>query len=102
MLPTFALRRISLIFERAEIKYGEHGGARNYEKGMPLSEFMCSAKRHIDQYIEGRQDGEDHLGQAAWNLLAALQIEEMMNEGLLPWDLDDLPHYFEAVVDGES
>ena len=59
---------------------------------MPLSRFIDSAKRHLEQFIEGWRD-EDHLGQALWNLHSAVHTEEMIHRGLLPDELDDLPCY---------
>lgn len=84
-------RRLAIIFEKGASKYD----ARNWEKGMPLGRFIDSAKRHLDQFIEGHRD-EDHLGQAIWNLCALLHVEEMINRGLLPKTLNDLPNYLAA------
>lgn len=88
LLQVLALKRIADIMEKGAQKYD----ARNWEKGMPLSVFIDSAFRHLCQYIEGKRD-EDHLGQAAWNLLSAAQTEEMIERGILPESLNDLPNY---------
>lgn len=88
-LQWMGLHRVALILEAANVKYGD---ARNYEKGMPIHEFIDSAVRHIAQYVNGETD-EDHLAQATWNLLSALQTEEMIARGLLPGDLFDMPNY---------
>lgn len=88
LLQVLALPRIARILEKGAKKYE----ARNWERGMPLSVYLDSALRHLCQYIEGLQD-EDHLGQAAWNLLSAMQTEEMCARGLLPTTLLDLPDY---------
>ena len=42
---------------------------------MPIGEFINSALRHINQYLEGLND-EDHLAAALWNIGAAIQMEE--------------------------
>ena len=76
------------VYERGAVNHGD----RNWEKGLPMSRCMESAIRHIYQYLEGMRD-EDHLGQAAWNLFAAMHIEEMIQKGLLPKELDDLPNF---------
>ena len=94
LLPPTAIRRIAEIFRKGAIKYAD----RNWEKGLPLSRFLDSAKRHLDQYQEGMQD-EDHLAQAAWNLLALLHTEEMIKRGILPKSLDDLPSYMPKDAD---
>jgi len=66
--------------------------ARNWEKGIPTSRLLDSGLRHAFQYLEGCQD-EDHLAQAAWNFLALLHTEEMIERGVLPKELNDLPSY---------
>jgi len=96
LLPITAIRRVAEIFRKGAIKYDD----RNWEKGLPLSRFLDSAKRHIDQYQEGLED-EDHLAQAAWNLLALLHTEEMIKRGLLPKELDDMPSYMPTDADPE-
>ena len=88
LLPPSAIKRVADIFERGAAKYDD----RNWEKGMPLSRFIDSAMRHLFQYLEGRRD-EDHLGQAAWNLLACLHTEEMIERNILGPELNDLPSY---------
>lgn len=88
LLMVRALRRVALILEKGAEKYEE----RNWEKGMNLSIFADSAFRHFCQWLAGMED-EDHLGQAAWNLLAAMETQEMIKAGILPVELDDLPNY---------
>lgn len=49
----------------------------NYRKGLPLSNLMASAGRHIRSFMSG-QDYDDesqrhHLAHAAWNILVALE-----------------------------
>ncbi len=51
-------------------------------KGAPLSIFYDSAMRHVTQWWK-KDDSEDHLAAAAWNILAAMYIENN-----LP-DMDD-------------
>ena len=88
LITPLAMKRIADIYERGAKKYTE----RNWEKGQPLGRYMDSALRHLFKHIEGQRD-EDHLGQAAWNLLSALHTEEMIDRGLLPKELNDLPNY---------
>lgn len=94
LITPLALKRIADIYERGSTKYGD----RNWEKGMPLSRMLDSAIRHIFQHLEGMRD-EDHIGQAAWNLLSAIHIEEMIDRGLLPKELNDLPDFTKKEVD---
>lgn len=83
LLSPFATRRLAKWYELGAQKYAP----RNWERGMPFSRYIDSAKRHIDKYIMGMED-EDHLAAAVWNLFAIMHHEELGQN-----DLDDLPHY---------
>ena len=72
LLPPKALKRWAIRCEVGHLKYGD---GRNWESGMPIGEFINSALRHINQYLEGLND-EDHLAAALWNIGAAIQMEE--------------------------
>lgn len=87
LITPIALRRLAGVYERGAAKYDE----RNWEKGQPLSRYFDSALRHLFQHIEGKRD-EDHLGQALWNVAAIIHTEEMVERGLLPAELNDLPN----------
>ena len=87
-------RRLAAVYERGAIKYAP----RNWEKGMEIGRCLDSAKRHINQYIEnecrGRKQDEDHLAQAAWNLFAAMHMEEIhpeLNDLHEAWELERPP-----------
>ena len=56
-------------------KYGPH----NWELGQPVSDILNHAIKHIYQYLAGDRS-EDHLGHAAWNLLAAIHTTELHPE----------------------
>lgn len=88
LISFLALSRIAGVYERGAAKYDD----RNWEKGMPIGRTLDSALRHIGQYITG-EDDEDHLAQAAWNLIAALHFDEGIKRGYYPSELDDRPHY---------
>lgn len=83
LITPFGIRRLARWYELGAQKYAD----RNWEKGMPFSRYIDSAKRHIDKYIMGMKD-EDHLAAAAWNILAILRHEELGQT-----QFDDLPHY---------
>lgn len=85
LLPPYAIQRLAQVYERGAQKYDP----RNWEKGQPLTRFLDSALRHTFQVLEGKTD-EDHAGQAAWNLLAFIEIQHRINEGILPAELDDM------------
>ncbi len=86
LLPTRALKRLAIHFEKGALKYDE----RNWEKGQPISRMMDSGLRHANAYLQGERD-EDHLIAAAWNILCAVDTEERIKIGMLSPELDDIP-----------
>lgn len=88
LVPPTALRRLAGVYERG----AKNHGSRNWEKGFSMERGLDSAIRHIFQHLEGMRD-EDHLAQAAWNLFAVMHFEDMIDRGLLPKELNDLPNY---------
>jgi hypothetical protein len=90
LLSPFSLERVAWVYARGAEKYGD----RNWEKGMPYSRYLASAERHLMAFKQGLVD-EDHLAQAAWNLLAILHHQEVGPDGL-----NDLPIYTRLEGDG--
>jgi len=88
LIPPTYLKRLARLYEEGAVKYND----RNWEKGGPLSRFMDSALRHINDYREGCRE-EDHLVQATWNLIAIIHFEEMIERGLAPKEFYDFPSY---------
>lgn len=84
----FALIRLANIYEKGGEKYSE----RNYEKGMPLSEYLDSAFRHLIKLMLGWTD-EDHAAMMAWNMFSFMHTQECIKAGLIPKSLDDLMDY---------
>lgn len=85
LISPFATRRLAEWYEFGSKKYLD----RNWEKGMPFSRYIDSAKRHIDKFIMGMDD-EDHLAAAAWNIFAIMHHQELSEN-----HLDDMPHYLD-------
>lgn len=59
--------------------------AFNWEKGMPATDMLNHALRHIYLFLSGDR-AEDHLGHAGWNVLGAIHSLEVwpeLNEGTL-------------------
>jgi len=75
LLPACALLRLAKHYEAGAKKYSD----RNWEKGLPISNFMDSGLRHLLKYMDGMDD-EDHLAAAAWNILGAMWTEEKKPE----------------------
>jgi len=88
LISAAAIRRLAGVYERGAAKYAD----RNWEKGIPISRCIDSALRHTFQYLDG-QDDEDHLAQAAWNLLACIHFEEKRP------DLQDIPARHKEAAD---
>lgn len=87
-----ALERLAIHMELADIKYKDGGGCRNWEKGMPLSYYEDGMRRHLNQYRMG-DESEDHLAAVMWNVMCLIHTEAMIDEGLLPAELNDIPIY---------
>lgn len=83
LISPFATRRLAEWYELGSQKYAD----RNWEKGMPFSRYIDSAKRHIDKFMMGMED-EDHLAAAAWNLFSIMHHQECGQ-----FEFDDMPHY---------
>lgn len=87
LISPFFQERLGWICAKGAEKYEP----RNWEKGMPLSVFLESAERHLMQFKQGDMS-EDHVGQAAWNLMCIIHFEELMKHGV-HLELEDLPRY---------
>lgn len=68
-------RRLAETYGEGSIKYGDG----NWLKGIPLSDLINHARDHINLYLSG-DNTEDHLAHAAWNLFAAMHMEETNSE----------------------
>jgi hypothetical protein len=90
LMSPIVLVRDAAHLQNGADKYGE----RNWEKGQPLSRYLDSAMRHLTEYLEGMRD-EDHLAAARWNIAGMIHTETMVQRGLLPAELADLPTYVE-------
>lgn len=75
LLPMCSILRISHHME--DSLYRSNYPERNWEKGIPMSDMLDSAIRHLLKYMDGMVD-EDHLAAAATNLLMAMWTEEKM------------------------
>lgn len=88
LLSPSAIRALALVLEAGADKYT----ARNFEKGLPLSCFIDSGLRHIYNHLEGKRD-EKHMYQAFWNIMGFIYTATMIERGLLPEELNDLPNH---------
>lgn len=86
LITPIGLARLARHYENGAKKYGD----RNWEKGQPLTRYLDSALRHIFAFLGGDRS-EDHMAAAAWNVMAEMHTEELVNEKNLPSELNDLP-----------
>ena len=80
--------RLSQHFAKGALRYYP----RNWEKGIEEERFVASAKRHMNQWLIGDND-EDHLIAWLWNVYCLVATEEMIDRGILPKSLRNLPDY---------
>ena len=88
LVPGDAILEVSKHFEGGILIHGE----RNWEKGIPLSVWLDSLERHLQQLKMGMTD-EPHARALAWNALVYLATKLRIENGLLPAELDDMPVY---------
>jgi len=72
LISPVGLRRIAETYAEGAKKYGDN----NWQKGMPASDTMNHAIRHLNLWLSGDKT-EDHLAHAAWNLIAIMHFEEL-------------------------
>ena len=88
LIPGDAILEVSKHFEGGVGVYGE----RNWEKGIPLSVWLDSLERHLQQLKMGMTD-EPHARALVWNALVYLATKLRIENELLPAELDDMPDY---------
>ncbi len=88
LISPFAEERVGAWLMMGAEKYEE----RNWEEGMPFSRCMASLRRHTMAYQQGKRE-EDHLAAIIFNAMAIIHYEEMIERGVLPEELDDMPRY---------
>lgn len=85
LIPTCALRSIAKRFEDGATKYGRD----NWLKGIPLSRYCDATNRHLWALRDGHID-EDHFGAVLWNIACWQKTKEMIDNGTLPEELNDI------------
>ena len=91
LITPIGLKRLAKHYEAGAKKYAD----RNWEKGQNLSRYIDSLVRHAYCLLEGKRD-EDHAAAIAWNAMAYIHTEEMIERGLLPKELNDMPIYIKG------
>jgi hypothetical protein len=90
LLPFFALLELSKHFEAGAKKYA----AENWRKGIPLRVYLDSAIRHLFKFGLGMRD-ERHDLAALWNIACLIETQHMIDRGILPPTLGDLPDWYD-------
>lgn len=75
LITPIGLRRLAETCAEGAAKYGDH----NWQKGIPASEMLNHAIRHLYLWLGGDAT-EDHLAHAAWNILGVCHFEEALPE----------------------
>lgn len=88
LISPFAEERLGHWLRMGANKYAE----RNWERGMPFTRCIASLRRHLMKYMQGKRD-EDHLAAILFNAMAIIHYEAMIQAGVLPADLNDMPNY---------
>jgi hypothetical protein len=88
LISPYFLTALAQRLEAGALKYND----RNWEKGMPLGRYIDAAYRHLGQLLMG-DNTEDHAAAVAFNIMAYIHTERMIEMGLLPEELDDMPDY---------
>lgn len=86
LIPPAPLKRLAELYMRGAEKYGES----NWEKGQPVSRFLSSAMRHLEQARAGETD-EDHWAAVVWNVLCIMHFQGTGWDDLYDWTPTEPP-----------
>ena len=84
-IPTRALLKLAKRFEDGAAKYDRD----NWKQGIPISRYIDSLYRHLWAFMDG-DDTEDHLGAVIWNAVCLSETWDMIADGDLPIELEDI------------
>lgn len=87
LVPYEPQRRLAVHYERGGKRYGD----RNWEKGLPLHDYLSCASRHLAEFIGGDRR-EDHLIACVWNIFSYIATEKWIDQKKLPEELRTIPH----------
>ena len=88
LFSPFALERVGEWLRLGSLKYAEN----NWMKGMSYSRVVASLHRHLMKYMQ-RDDTEDNLAAIIVNASFLMHYDAMIERGVLPKSLDDLPTF---------
>ena len=85
LIHPYCNARFGLHLSKGAIKYDDW----NWYKGMPLSDWYASLKRHVEDLGMGLQD-EDHCSAIMFNVMGFMITELGLKTGRYPKELDDM------------
>ena len=88
LISPFMEERVGHWLRIGAAKYAE----RNWEHGMNFTRAVASLQRHLMQFKQGLRN-EDHLAAIICNAMFLIHYEEMIERGVLPAELNDMPDY---------
>lgn len=91
LIPPYPLQRLAQHYEAGAAKYDD----RNWEKGLPLESFVCSAFSHLLKLLAG-DVSEDHESAILWNIAGHMHTAREIKEGRLPANLADGAPWFKG------
>ncbi len=91
LMSPFVSERDAKLFEWG----ASHRGSRNWEMGCPFSRCVQSLQRHLYKWMmrEPDEDHDDNLAAIRFWAGAIMHYEAMIERGVLPETLDDMPKY---------
>jgi hypothetical protein len=87
LVPSWVIWLISRVYEDGSYKYA----SRNWERGMPLSNYIDSIERHLAKHKAGMRD-EPHMSQLVWNGIGYIFTAWLIRLGYRPTELNDMPN----------
>ncbi len=75
LISPIAIEALAATYAEGSAKYGDF----NWEKGMPVSDLLNHALRHLYKFLSGDRS-EPHLAHAMWNVGAAIHSEKLWPE----------------------
>jgi len=100
LIPAYPLHRLAVHYQNGSDKYGDW----NWILGQPLSRYIDSAMRHLNEVRMGKDD-EDHEIAVAWNIFAYIETKRLISIGKLPKELDNMVLSVEdarRLIDGQA
>lgn len=100
LIPAYPLQRLAKHYENGASKYFEW----NWILGQPLSRYIDSAMRHLNDIKMGKND-EDHESAVAWNIFSYIETKRLIEEGQLPEELNDMVFFVadaRRLINGET